>query len=116
MFQDFLLFVEIENGLGEEVRLVGGHTGIAGSVDPVGFRMKDGEADYAILPGVPVKSGKGLALPPNGLALRLNGFKQAFTRGEEFDVEIEFDSGHVEMHAQVETADAARHSHAGHQH
>ena len=111
--KEALLFVEIENGSDMEVRIVGGETDIADSVDLVGFQMKDGEADYAVLPGVPVKPGKDLVLAPNGLALRLNGLKQSFHKGDDFEIEIEFDVGHIEMHAQVEAANA---THAGHQH
>ncbi|MEO9528904.1 copper chaperone PCu(A)C [Roseibium sp.] len=114
--EDALLYVEIENGSDQDIRIVGGETAIADSVELVGFRMKDGEAGYAPLQPVPVKPGKELMLEPNGLALRLNGLTRSFGKGEEFEIEIEFDVGHVELHAQVEAADATRHSHAGHQH
>jgi len=111
-----LLFVEIQNKSDKDVKITGGETDIAESVDLVGFQLKDGETDFVALPSVPVKSGKELVLAPNGLALRLNGLKQSFKKGDEFEIEIEFDFGHIEMHAQVEAANAKQHSHAGHQH
>jgi len=111
-----LLFVEIENNSANDIKITGGETDVAENVELVGFQLKDGEADYAVLPAVPVKAGKELMLAPNGLALRLNGLKRSFAKGEEFEIEIEFDFGHIEMHAQVEDANATQHSHAGHQH
>jgi copper(I)-binding protein len=114
--KDALLFVEIENGSDRDVKLVGAETGIADSVELVGFQLKDGEADYAVLPAVPVTPGKELVLAPNGLALRLNGLTRAFEKGDGFEIELEFDFGHVDMQVQVEAEDATQHSHAGHQH
>jgi len=114
--KEALLFVEIENGSDKDVRLIGAETPIADSVELVGFQLKDGEADYADLPAVPVRPGKDLILSPNGLALRLNGLKQGFEKGDTFQIELEFDAGHVDMTVQVEAADATQHSHAGHQH
>ena len=111
-----LLYVEIENASDDEILITGAETDIAESVDLVGFQLKDGEADYLILPSVPIKPGKELVLAPNGLALRLNGLNQAFEKGDEFEIELEFDFGHVEMHVQVEAENATQHSHAGHQH
>lgn len=114
--RDALLFVEIDNGSDREVTLLGGETAVAEGVELVGFRLKDGEPGFDVLPGVPLKPGKELLLAPNGLALRLNGLKQALHKGEEFEIEIEFDFGHIEMHAQIEAGNATQHSHAGHQH
>lgn len=111
-----LLFVEIDNGSDNDVVLTGGETDVAEDVELVGFQLKDGEADFVPLPSLPIKAGKELMLSPNGLALRLNGLTRSFKKGDEFEIEIEFDFGHIEMHAQVEAADATQHSHAGHQH
>jgi copper(I)-binding protein len=111
-----LIFVEIENGSDRDIAITGGETEIASSVELVGFRLKDGEPDYVALPPVPIKTGTEMTLAPNGLALRLDGVKQPLVKGEEHEIEIEFDFGHVEMMFQVEAADARRHSHAGHQH
>ncbi|MES0881219.1 alkaline phosphatase [Roseibium sp. SCP14] len=40
--------------------------------------------------------------------------KRAFEKGDAFEIEMEFDFGHIEMHTRVEGANATRHSHAGH--
>jgi copper(I)-binding protein len=48
--------------------------------------------------------------------LRAVGVKQPLAQGEERAIEIEFDTGHLDMTLQVEAADARAHSHAGHQH
>lgn len=111
-----LLFVEIENESDADVMLVGGETEAAESVDLVGFTLKDGETVYETLPSVPIKAGTEMVLAPNGLALRLNGMREAMVEGTEHEIEIEFDIGHIEMHFQVEPAGASQHSHAGHQH
>ncbi|POF28517.1 copper chaperone PCu(A)C [Roseibium marinum] len=111
-----LLFVEIENTSDRDILITGAETDVAESVELVGFQLKDGETHFIPLPPVPLKAGQEMVLTPNGLALRLNGLKRSFGKGEEFEIEIEFDFGHLEMHAQVEDANATRHSHAGHQH
>ncbi|GAB2184463.1 copper chaperone PCu(A)C [Roseibium sp. LAB1] len=111
-----LLFVNIENMSERQVKLIGGHTGVASQTQLVGFALKDGEPGYDALPPVPIQPGKTLALAPNALALRLGGLTRSFRKGEEFEIEIEFDFGHIEMHVQVESMNATRHSHAGHQH
>ncbi|WP_306117449.1 MULTISPECIES: copper chaperone PCu(A)C [unclassified Roseitalea] len=111
-----LLFVEIENASDRNVTITGGESDIATSVELVGFRLKDGETVYEPLPQVPVRAGTTMTLAPNGLALRLNGVTEPMVEGDEHEIEIEFDFGHVDMHFQVEPADATRHSHAGHQH
>jgi copper(I)-binding protein len=111
-----LLFVNIENRSERPVKLVGGHSGVATKAELVGFALKDGETGYDALPPVPIQPGKSLVLAPTGLALRLTGLTRSFRQGDTFDIEIEFDFGHIEMQAQVESANATRHSHAGHQH
>ena len=111
-----LLFVDIENSSDHDIAVTGGECEIAGTVELVGFQLKDGEPDYVALPPVPIKAGTEMTLAPNGLALRLNGLKMPLVKGEEHEIEIEFDFGHIEMFFQVEAADAKHHSHVGHQH
>jgi hypothetical protein len=111
-----LIFVEIENNSAGTVSIVGGHADWADAVELVGFRLKDGEPTWVALPPVPVKAGTAMMLAPDGLALRAVGVKQALVQGEEHEIEIEFDSGHLDMVVQVEAVDARAHSHAGHQH
>ena len=111
-----LVFVEIENGSGKDVLLQGGESAHAASVDLVGFKLQDGAPAYVLLPSLPVKAGREVELSPEGLALRLNGLKEPLKEGEEIEMEIEFDAGHLEVHVEVEDADATQHGHAGHSH
>jgi periplasmic copper chaperone A len=111
-----LVFVDIENGSDHDISITGGETEIADSVELVGFQLNDGNSVYVALPPVPIKAGTEMTLAPMGLALRLNGVKQPLVQGEEHEIEIEFDFGHIEMFFQVEDANARHHSHAGHQH
>lgn len=111
-----LVFVEIENNADRDIAITGGESGVADSIELVGFQLKDGQPAYIALPPVPIKAGTAMTLTPDGLALRLNGVRQPLVKGEEHEIEIEFDFGHIGMLFQVEDADARNHSHAGHQH
>lgn len=111
-----LVFVDIENKSDHDVTITGGESGIAESVELVGFQLEDGEPAYVSLPSVPIKAGTEMTLAPSGLALRMEGVKSPLVKGEEHLIEIEFDFGHIEMFFQVEDADARHHSHVGHQH
>ena len=111
-----LVFVTIENKGEAEVKLEGAESAAAKTAELVGFQLKDGEPTYVALPFVSVKPGRKLVLQPQGLAIRLVGLAQPLEKGDELEVEFEFDTGHLEMHVQVEAADATQHSHAGHQH
>ena len=111
-----LIFVDIENGSDKTVSIVGAEADWAETVELVGFQLKDGEPTWVALPPVPVKAGTEMVLSPDGLALRAIGVKQPLGAGEERNIEIEFDAGHLDMVLQVEAADARAHSHAGHQH
>ncbi|MEW5423224.1 copper chaperone PCu(A)C [Amorphus sp. 3PC139-8] len=111
-----LVFVEIENGSDKPVAIEGGEADFAGSVDLVGFQLQGGEPGYVVLPEVPIQPGKELKLEPEGLALRLNGLTRPLHQGNEVEIEIEFDSGHMDVHVEVGAENAKAHSHAGHQH
>lgn len=111
-----LLFVEIENNSDRDIMIIGGESEAAESVELVGFQLQDGQTVYQPLEGVPIKAGTEMVLAPNGLALRLNGMREEMIEGEEHTIDIEFDIGHIDMHFQVEPANATQHSHAGHNH
>lgn len=111
-----LVFVEIENGTDKEVKLLGGEADIAKSVELVGFQLVNGTGVYTPLPQVPLTAGTEMDLEPEGLALRLEGLTGKLVEGSEFEMEIEFDTGHMDIHVEVEKADAKTHSHAGHSH
>jgi len=111
-----LVYVEIENKGDNPVSLEGGATGIAETVELVGFQLKEGEATYQVIPSVPVAPGRDLHLEPNGLALRLVGLRAALAEGEEFDLDIQTSIGVLEVHVEIEASNATSHSHAGHNH
>lgn len=111
-----LIFVDIENHSDAVVVLQGGESDFAESAELVGFRLKDGEPSYVVLKSVPIKGGTELVLEPEGLALRLNGLSEPLHEGEEVEIEIEFDAGHMDVFVEVGAATAKAHSHAGHQH
>jgi periplasmic copper chaperone A len=111
-----LVFVDIENGSDAIVLIEGGHSEIAGTVELVGFRLKDGNPAYEPVGSVPVGPGKEMQLAPERLALRLTGLTQPLAEGGEFELEIVFDIGEIDVHVAVEAVDATQHSHAGHNH
>jgi copper(I)-binding protein len=111
-----LVFVEIENGSAGTVLLEGAESAAAATAELVGFQMKDGEPGYVVLPKMPIAAGRELVLEPEGLALRLTGLQAPLVRGDEVEVELEFDIGHMDVDVAVEAENATRHSHAGHAH
>ena len=111
-----LIFMEIENTADHDVVLTGAEANDAASAELVGFVLKDGNPVYETLPSVPIKPGRELHLEPDSLAIRLNGLKRDLTEGDDLDIEVEFDIGHVEIEVEIGAADATRHSHAGHTH
>ena len=110
------VFVELENTGDDTVTLLGGEADIAATVTLVGFQLVGGEATYVALPEMPIPAGREIVLAPNGLALALTGLTQALVQGEHFEMEIEFDTGHLEVVVEIEAANATQHSHAGHNH
>jgi len=111
-----LVFVEIENGSAETVLLEGAESAAAASAELVGFQMQDGEPGYVALPKMPIAAGRELVLEPEGLALRLTGLRAPLVRGDEVEVELAFDIGHMDVDVAIEAENATRHSHAGHVH
>lgn len=111
-----LVFMEIDNRSDGEIVVEGGESDAAETVELVGFRLVNGAPVYEPLPSMPVGAGKEMQLAPNGLAFRLGGLREPLHQGDEFEMEVELDGGHVDVFVAVEAADARQHSHAGHQH
>jgi hypothetical protein len=111
-----LVFFEIDND-GEAVQLAGAETAVAAGVEIVGATLgNDGMLTYQSVGAVQIASGH-FALEPDGLGLRLSGLTQDLAQGDEFELEVRFGSGeHLDLHVEVEAADATAHSHAGHSH
>ena len=69
------------------------------------------------LDGLLLPPGVEMALEPGGLYILLHGVATPREEGEEMDITLVFEpQGEVEVHVQVEAADATQHSHAGHSH
>jgi len=110
------VFMEIENESDGAVILEGAETGIAARIDLVGFEMKNGSATYTDIPQMPIAAGRDLHLEPDGLAFRLEDLAGKLEQGSEFEMEVMFDIGHLDVHVDVEDTNAKQHSHAGHSH
>jgi copper(I)-binding protein len=110
------VFVEIENEGDAPVAIQGGETAMAETVELVGFALSDGQETYTPVAAVPVGAGRELHLEPDGLALRLTGLTGPLEEGSEFDLDLVTSIGTMELHVEVEAADATQHGHAGHNH
>ncbi|WP_068118992.1 copper chaperone PCu(A)C [Tropicimonas marinistellae] len=111
-----LVFVELENIGDHPITLEGGMSDIAEKTELVGFQLKGGEGVYSAIPMVPIAPGSELVLKPEALALRMSGLEHALAKGDTFEAELRFDTGHLKVHVAVEAANAHQHSHAGHNH
>lgn len=111
-----LVFMELENTGTDSVTLLGAEAGIAAQATLVGFRLVDGAPVYEPLPSVILAAGRKMQLAPNGLAIELGSLSEHLNEGDHFDMELHTSLGHVDIHVDVEAADAMQHSHAGHAH
>ena len=110
------VFVELHNEGDTPMTLIGGETEIAGAVELVGFTNAGGKAEYVAMPMLPVAPGTEMELVPEGAALRLTGLTQALEENGHFDLHLVFEEGEVEVHVEIEAADATQSRHAGHAH
>lgn len=111
------VYVEIHNESGQEIMLKGGHAeGMASEVKLMGAPIQAGSAPIMV-PEVAIASGVEMDLSPEGVYLHLDGITKALAKGDEFEMELIIAPfGEVEIHVEVEAADATQHSHAGHNH
>lgn len=114
--REALIFAEIENESAAEFRLEGAEAEIATGAGLVGLAVRNGAITLEPLPAVPIPAGREMHLAPDGLAVRLEGLAHPLAEGEEFLIHLHFSTGEVPVHVAVESADATRHSHAGHAH
>lgn len=69
------------------------------------------------LDGLLLQPGIETALEPGGLYVLLSGVETPREEGDEFEVTLTFERiGEIEVHVEVEAADATQHGHAGHTH
>ena len=112
-----VLFMEIANEGTAGDRLVGARSAVASRVELHGAVMRGGRMTSEPIGSLALPAGSELELEPDGAFLKLIGLKQALREGDEYITAIEFaEAGAIEIHVQIEAADATRHSHAGHAH
>lgn len=112
-----LLFMEIENGGSAEVTLTGAATAIADGATLVALPPSGDPGAAEPLGALPIPAGSEMDLAPGGVFFELRGLTQTLVEGEAFDVTITLDPiGALDIHVDIEAADATRHSHAGHTH
>ena len=114
---DGRVFVEIENEGDVPIVLLGGEApDVAGSVALMGASIKAGGAPSPVAE-MPIEPGNHIDLVPDGLYLALSDLKTPLTEGEEFEMHLLLEPhGEVEIHVEIEAANATQHSHAGHNH
>ncbi|NOG31452.1 copper chaperone PCu(A)C [Halomonas sp. TBZ9] len=114
--RDAHIYVELENTGTQTITLTGAYAEIAQTAQLTGFRLVDGEPQYAPIEAMPLDPSSTLVLSPNGLSIQLEGLSKALKEGEHFDVHLDTNAGRLALHVEVESASARQHSHAGHAH
>jgi periplasmic copper chaperone A len=114
---DGVVFMEIESLGGGGDRLTGATSELAREVAIHGAVLEDGEMTSRPLGAIEIPAGGEFALEPGAVFLKLSGLRRPLVQGQEFEVELIFaEAGALDVHVEVEAADATRHSHAGHPH
>ncbi|MEL7105584.1 MAG: copper chaperone PCu(A)C [Pseudomonadota bacterium] len=110
------IFMEIANEGDADLTIMGGDTDIGGAVTVMAISYSDGGKPVDI-GTFPLKAGAEIDLTPDGLFLHVSDLSQHLDQGMSFDMHVDIDPiGEVEIVVEVEAADAATHSHAGHNH
>ena len=111
-----VVFMDIES-LGSGDRLTGAKSELAQAVEIHGAVLENGELTSRPLETIEISAGNEFVLEPEAAFLKLFGLKRPLVQGQEFEVELTFaDAGALDVHVDVEAADAQQHSHAGHPH
>jgi len=111
-----LVYADLENTSEADVVLTGAEADVAASAQLVGLENADGQLRYAPIPQMPIPAGSEITLAPNALAIQLSGLAKSLVEGETFEIEFEFGDTHLHATVEIQSATAAQHSHAGHQH
>ena len=110
------LFLEIENQSETEVTLTSAATEMAEAAHLVASPLTAGQ-DPVEIEALPIPAGSDMALEPGGVAFELHGLTQPLVEGAKFEAMLALTPlGEIEVHVEVEAADATQHSHAGHNH
>nr|WP_321457409.1 copper chaperone PCu(A)C [uncultured Cohaesibacter sp.] len=111
-----LIFMELENESSETIVISGGDSEIASSGKLVGFTLKNGMDSWQDISTLPIQAHKELHFEPHGAALMLAGLTKPLKEGEMFEIHLDTSLGELEVHVEIENAQATHHSHAGHNH
>lgn len=114
--RDVHVYVELENTGTEAIMLTGAHADMAQTAQLTGFRLVNGEPQHEPIEAMPLDPSSTLMLSPNGLSIMLGGLSRALEEGEHFELYLDTDAGTLELHVEVESANARQHGHAGHSH
>jgi periplasmic copper chaperone A len=115
--EDGVVFMAIESLGGGGDRLTGATSELARKVAIHGAVLEDGELTSRPLEAIGIPAGGEFVLEPGAVFLKLSGLRRPLVRGQEFEVELTFaEAGALDVHVEVEAADATQHSHAGHPH
>ena len=109
------LYFEIENQRAAPVMLLGAEAGIATEAALMGAPLQ-AEGEAQMLPAMPISATSDFDLGPDGVYIALKGLSAPLAEGDTFDAEILFEGETLDLHVEVEAADATQHSHAGHNH
>lgn len=110
------VFLEIESR-GAADWLLGATSEAAESAEIHGAVLEDGAPSSRPLEAIEIPAGGSFALEPGAVFLQLSGLERPLREGDHLDLVLRFErAGALAVEAQVEAADATRHSHAGHAH
>lgn len=110
------VYMEIENETDAEMVLIGGDADIAANVHLMAMNFKN-PGSFVELRGLPIAAKTAFPLTAHSVFLELHDLTTPLPEGGGFDMHIVIEPvGEIEIHVEVEAADAADHSHAGHKH
>lgn len=110
------VYMEIENTGTEVVTLLGGETEIAAEVHLMAMDISN-PGTFAELEKMPIPAKSDFMLAPNMVFLELHEIATHLHKGDAFDMHVMIEPfGEIEIHVEVEGADATQHGHTGHNH
>lgn len=111
------VYMEIENTGDEASNLASASAEGAEMVTFVASPVRAEGGVPETLDGILLPPGVETVLEPRGLYVLLHDVAAPRAEGDELEMTLTFEpQGEVEVHVQVEAADATEHSHAGHSH
>lgn len=109
------VFMDIENERDAEAVLTAAKTSLVSDVEI--FLTLPGQDQAVEVDELPIPANSEMLLSPGGAFLELHGLSTTLTEGDAFEMDLTFqDLGEIEIHVEVEAADADTHGHAGHNH